>query len=190
MTGDTRSQARGLAAQDRSACSAVSRLRSWCLERARERRRALAAAEDRRQAGARRQLGAAIDRRHGEIELRPLGRGRSARPDRMEQRLALLPGPRLDLVRDRAEPLAIEPRRRRELVGQRARRRRARRRRSSRRATAASRQRRARRRSRTGTPAAPAPDRADRPTPTPSASPRPETRGPSRVRRHRARPPR
>ncbi len=37
----------------------------------------------------------------------------------MKQRLALLPGRRLHLIRDRAEPLAIEPRRRRELLGKR-----------------------------------------------------------------------
>ena len=49
------------------------------LQRARERRRALAAAEDRRDARAARQLRAAIDRRHGEIELRALRRARSAR---------------------------------------------------------------------------------------------------------------
>ena len=51
----------------------------------------------------------------------PSARPVSDDPDRMEQRLPLLTGLRLHLAGDRAKPLAIEPRRRRQLLGERAR---------------------------------------------------------------------
>ena len=146
-------------------------------QRAHERRRALAAADDRRDARRRGQLGAAIDRRHRQIELRALRRGRSARRESDGTAPSPSARPRLHPVRDRAKSLAIEPRRRRQLLGQRARRPRARRRRCISSRTPAIAERRAPRRSRTETPAAPAPGSADRPTRSPSPSPTPETRG-------------
>ena len=146
----------------------------------------------------RRQLGAAIDRRHREIELRPFGAAGQRDPNRMKQRLRLLTGPRLHAVRGRAKPLAIEPRRAPPAPRQAPRPRRARRRRVI---SARIARRRAPRpaSSRTGTPAAPAPGRADRPTPVAigitdarNASPLGRRRHPhagSREVRHRRAPP-
>ena len=104
-----------------------------------KRRRALAAAEDLREAGARRQFGAAIDRRHRQIELRALRRGRSARSGSDET--APSPSARscaftsFATARNRSRSSRGA---RRQLLGQRARRRARRHRRASRRGRARS----------------------------------------------------
>jgi hypothetical protein len=73
--------------------------------------RALAAAEDRWNAGAGRQLGAAIDRRHREIEFRTFGPPGQCESNGMKQRFPLLTRARLHTVRRSAKLFAVEPRR-------------------------------------------------------------------------------
>ena len=155
----------------RSLASAGPRYRSRGIrQRSDKGRRALAAAQDLRQAGAGGKLGAAIDRRDGEIELRALRAPGQRDPDRMKQRLALLSGRRLSPRRRSREiapcRAAAHPRARSasavhdgtRAIG------------SHLAAITGVGQRRLRRCSRTGTRAVPAPDRGDRPTPRRSGS--------------------
>src|SRR3954467_10041353 len=76
---------------------------SWlghsALQRAREGGRSFAVADHRRDACGGGELGAHIDRRHGEIELGALGAAGEHDADRMEQRLPLLTRARLHTVR-------------------------------------------------------------------------------------------
>src|SRR5262245_14149879 len=73
------------------------------LEDGSEGRRPFAAAENFRKTRVRRQLRAAIDRRHGEIELGSFSPARQHHADWMKERLTLLTRPRLHTVRDLAE---------------------------------------------------------------------------------------
>ena len=136
-----------------------------------------------------RQVGAAIDRRHGQIELRTLGP--AGQRDRIGWNSALpfCPVRAFTWFADRAEPLAIEPRRRRQLLGERAHDR-ARAVAAHLLADAPDRAAPRRRRSRTETRAAPAPDRADRPTRVAIAIADARNSQARVVRRHRARRPR
>src|SRR5262245_48243369 len=86
------------------------------VERAREQRRALAISDHRRDSRRLGQLRAAIDRRHGEIELGTVAATRERDANRMKQCLALLTRSRLHPIRDRSKRLAIETRRRGELL--------------------------------------------------------------------------
>src|SRR3954464_14373240 len=73
-----------------------------------ERGRALAATNDGTKAGIRRQLGAAVDRRHEEIQLRTVSFASQRHADGMEERAALLRAPLLHTSSRRAELLPID----------------------------------------------------------------------------------
>src|SRR5829696_4887845 len=83
-------------------------LRRGFLQRACERRRALAVAENLRNTGRLGQRRAAVDGRHRQIQLRTFGTAGERDAYGMEKRLTLLTGPRLHLVRDRAKFFSIE----------------------------------------------------------------------------------
>src|SRR5205823_12323856 len=76
-----------------------------------ERRRTLAATENRWQPGVGRQVRAAIDRRNRQIELRAFWPSGERDAHGMKERASLQPGTRLHIICTRAEPIAIEPRR-------------------------------------------------------------------------------
>src|SRR5205823_8584388 len=80
------------------------------LQRADKRRRALPVAGNFRNARVGRQLRTAIDRLDGEVKLRTVGPAGERDPNRVEQRPALLPRVRTNVLRHGAKALAIEPR--------------------------------------------------------------------------------
>src|ERR1043165_9196677 len=95
---------------------------SWSrhlLQRARERCGAFAVADHRRHTGAGRQICAAIDRRHSEVELGTFAAAGEHDTDRMEQGFTLLTRPPLPAVRDLAKFFPVEARRRGEFLSQR-----------------------------------------------------------------------
>src|SRR6266851_9080385 len=99
----------------------LSRERShFRVESALESGGALAVAENPRDARGRRQLRAAIDRRHREVELRAFGAAGQHDANRMKEGFTLLTRPGLHTVRRLAKFFAVEPWRRRQLLGERA----------------------------------------------------------------------
>src|SRR5262249_32106031 len=124
-TGTTKARrhedARSFFVQRLSSCVFARVVLSWSLslQRPRETIRALAVADDCRHARAARQVGAAIDRRHGQVELRTFGAPGQRYSNWMEQRLTFLTRAGLHPVRRLAKFLPVEPRRRRQLLGER-----------------------------------------------------------------------
>src|SRR6516225_1085743 len=107
-----------------SSCVFVRFVPSWLmpavLQRPRERGRTLAVAENPGNAGVRSQLGAAIDGRDRQIELRAISSSRQHDPDRMKQGFPFLTGPRLHAVRDLSKYFAVETRSGHQLRGERS----------------------------------------------------------------------